>query len=333
MIPAFARTRVARAMARPRSSRFVAQTRFQLRSAAVAVLPDVVRRTMTVVIADTNSRDVALRLTAVVVLLRPMGAWYVRPAILGLAALALVSAGALRLSVVWLSLAGLIAVRIVADWPLADNHIYLLAYWCLAAAIALRAGEPVGSLGSSGRWLIGLSFACAVVWKALLSPDFLDSRFFRVTLLTDPRLTNAAQLVGGLSDKQIEADYEALEPLPQGAELAEPPIVVEPARLRVFARMSTWGVLMLEATVAALMLMPSVRFVAAARHATLLAFCLTTYAFAPVAGFGWLLLVMGAAQVQPHQTWLRRVYVGVFMVILAYAEVPWAGIVLDLSGS
>jgi hypothetical protein len=333
MIPVSARTLIASAMARPRRSRFAAQAGFQMRSAAVAVLPDVVRRTMTVAIGDTSSRDVALRLTAVVVLLRPMGAWYVGPAILGLAALTLVSAPALRLPVVWLSLAGLIAVRIVDDWPLADNHIYLLAYWCLAAAIALRAGEPVESLASSGRWLIGLSFACAVVWKALLSPDFLDSRFFRVTLLTDPRLVHAAQLVGGLSDEQMEANSQALEPLPQGAELAEPPIVVEPARLRVFARVSTWGVLMLEAAVAALMLMPSVRFVAAARHAALLAFCVTTYAFAPVAGFGWLLLVMGTAQVEPHQTWLRTLYVIVFMVILAYTEVPWAGLVLDLSGS
>jgi hypothetical protein len=107
---------------------------------------------------------------------------------------------------------------------------------------------------------MGLAFACAVVWKVALSPDFLGGRFFRVTLMTDPRLVTAAELVGGLSDEEIAANH----------------------------------------------------------------------AFAPVAGFGWLLLVMGAAQVQADQIWLRRLYVAMFLVVLFYTEVPWAGIVLDM---
>ena len=55
-----------------------------------------------------------------------------------------------------------------------------------------------------------------------------------------------------------------------------------------------------------------------------------TYAFAPVAGFGWLLLVMGAAQTGEGDVWLRRAYVAAFLVVLFYSEVPWAGILLDL---
>jgi hypothetical protein len=30
----------------------------------------------------------------------------------------------------------------------------------------------------------------AVVWKAMLSPDYLNGLCFRVTLITDPRLTD-----------------------------------------------------------------------------------------------------------------------------------------------
>lgn len=65
------------------------------------------------------------------------------------------------------------------------------------------------------------------------------------------------------------------------------------------------------------------------RHGLLLTFCLVTYAFAPVAGFGWLLLVMGAAQIEPDQQWLLRLYVAAFLVVLFYSEVPWAGLMLD----
>jgi len=61
-----------------------------------------------------------------------------------------------------------------------------------------------------------------------------------------------------------------------------------------------------------------------------LTFCGVTYAFAPVAGFGWLLLVMGIAQIGARQIWLRRVYVGAFLVVLFYSEVPWANLLLHV---
>jgi lysylphosphatidylglycerol synthetase-like protein (DUF2156 family) len=259
-----------------------------------------------------------------------MGDWYVRPVVLGVAVVSLVSPRILRHPYTWLAVASLTAWRIAADWPLADNHIYLLAYWCLAAAIGLRKGQPAASLADSGRYLIGLAFACAVIWKLILSPDFVDGRFFRVTLLTDPRLVAAAQLVGGLTDAQVAANRQALEPLPEGAERLEPLPIVESARLRAFAIAGTWGVLLLEAAVAGFMLLPARPAIEAARHAALLTFCFTTYAFAPVAGFGWLLLVMGAVQVRSSQRWLRNVYVGAFVVVLFYTEVPWSEMVLDL---
>jgi len=66
------------------------------------------------------------------------------------------------------------------------------------------------------------------------------------------------------------------------------------------------------------------------RHATLLSFCGITYAFAPVAGFGWLLLVMGLTQLAPRQVWLGRAYIAMFLAVLFYGEVHWAELALDL---
>ena len=85
--------------------------------------------------------------------------------------------------------------------------------------------------------------------------------------------------------------------------------------------------LVLETMVAALMLLRS-RLPDALRHVALLSFCGVTYAFAPVAGFGWLLLVMGLAQVGARQVWLARLYQLTFLVVLFYDEVPWAELLL-----
>ncbi|HZM93506.1 MAG TPA: hypothetical protein VFB92_08800 [Vicinamibacterales bacterium] len=274
--------------------------------------------------------DVALRLTAIALLLRPMGPWFVRPMILALAVVVLIVPRALRHPLVWAGVGLLIALRIASDWPLADNHIYLLCYWSLAVALALRTSDASRTLAFTSRWLVGLAFAFAVLWKAVLAPDFLDGRFFRVTLLTDPRFDAVVQLIGGLSQEQLDANREALVPLPHGAELLDPPVVHEPARLRALASVSTFGILALEAAVALSMMGPTTRISAILRHATLLSFCGITYAFAPVAGFGWLLIVMGLAQLAPQQVWLGRAYVAMFLAVLFYGEVHWAELALDL---
>jgi hypothetical protein len=274
--------------------------------------------------------DLSLRLTAIALLLRPMGPWYVRPVILAAAALMLTVPRFLCRGALWFAVTAAVFVRIAVDWPLADNHIYLIGYWCLANAIALRDGDPPGALADMSRWLLGLAFALAVIWKAVLSPDFLDGRFFRVTFLTDPRMVEPAMLLGGLTAQQLEQSRRALEALPEGAELLEPRRVPETPRLRALSTVSTWGILTHEAALAISMLLPLWRGVAAARHALLLSFCAITYAFAPVAGFGWLLLVMGVAQVPPASVWLRRAYLAAFLVVLFYSEVPWPELLLRL---
>ena len=279
--------------------------------------------------SPVQARDIAMCLTAIALLLRPMGPWFVRPAILAVAVLMILSPALLRSALAWGAIAVMVAVRIADDWPLADNHVYLLGYWAFAIGLSLRARASADTLAWSSRWLIGLAFVFAVLWKTMLSPDFLDGRFFRVTLLTDPRFGDAAQLIGGLSSGQLAANRKALELLPPGAELLDPPSIAEPARLRLLASAATWGIVTLEAAVALAMLLPAPAVGSSVRHGALLLFCGTTYLFAPVAGFGWLLLAMGVGQLDDWQTVLRRVYVAAFLVVIFYGEIPWAGLALD----
>jgi hypothetical protein len=273
--------------------------------------------------------DPVLQLTAIVLLLRPFDIWWITPFALAAACLSLLFPQVRRSPLTWLLLALLTAARIAAVWPLADNHIYLLAYWCLAIALALGSRTSATTLASSSRWLLGAAFAMAVLWKAVLSPDYVDGRFFRVTLLTDVRFADASLVFGGLTPDQMAQNRKFLEPLPEGAELLDPPPFVEPARLRMLGRLTTWGGLVLESLIALLCLCPARRLTQAARHVALLFFCATTYALAPVAGFGWLIAVMGLAQCRPTQRVARAAYIAAFLLILMYAEVPWTGVLAD----
>jgi hypothetical protein len=176
-----------------------------------------------------------------------------------------------------------------------------------------------GSLRSTSRWLVGAAFASAVVWKVLLALDYLDGRFFRVTLSTDDRFAPLAA-AAGLTERQLAVNRQALEPIPAGMEVVNGPVLTEPPALRRLAGMLTWGGLAIEALVAVAFLLPASRRWPSLPHVLLLTFCAVTYAIAPVAGFGWLLAVLGLLQCREDQLRLRLSYVAAFVLILLYAE-------------
>jgi hypothetical protein len=261
-----------------------------------------------------------LRLTLLVFLLRPPGEGTLRGLTWLVAGLALVVPPLARSAATWIALAGLVLARLVLEWPLSDNHIYLLGYWSLGLGLCLLVPSPFAAIAAMSRWLLGSAFLCAILWKALLAPDFLDGRFFRVTLIADERFADLARTVGGLSDSQLDANRAALAALPPGADVIDGPVLVEPPALRRLGLMLTWGGLLLEALVAAAFLSPRPAALHRGRHVALLTFAGVTYAIAPVAGFGWLLTAMGLAGCEPDRRALRLAYVAMFALVLAYAE-------------
>jgi hypothetical protein len=279
---------------------------------------------------EGGATDAVLTLTAITLLLRPLDVWWIAPFVLALACLSLVLRAVRRAPITWLVLSMLIALRVVAVWPLSDNHIYLLSYWCLAIGLALLGRASAATLATSSRRLLAAAFGLAVLWKAVLSPDYTDGRFFRVTLMTDARFADASLVFGGLTREQMDGNRAFLQPLPEGAQLLTPPPYVEPPRLRAFAAAATWGGLTLEALVVLLCVWPAQERVQAARHAALLVFCVTTYALAPVAGFGWLLATMGLAQTRPDQRITAGAYVAAFILVVLYSEIPWTGVLAGL---
>jgi hypothetical protein len=267
----------------------------------------------------------AAQLTALCLLFVPVGNAVVRPLTLGVAAVALLLPRLTLHAPLWLALTALTAWRVIADWPLADNHAYLLSFWCLALALAGASAEPDKVLAGNGRWLIALVFLLASTQK-WSSSSYLDYSFFQYTLLTDERFEDFVVLFTGL-------DYEALDRYRDYLEgtwrngLTVPDL---PADFRMLALLSTWWNLLEQPMVTIAFLVPSASWLGRQRDGWLLLFCVTVYAVAPVTGFGWLLLAMGVAQcrddIRP-----RAAYLLTFALLLVYEHVPWALWLVELT--
>jgi hypothetical protein len=243
-------------------------------------------------------------LTGIVLLLRPPDLWWLAAASTLTAGLVLLFPRVRQSPRTWGAATTIVCARVLAAWPLADNHIYLLAYWCLAITLALGSHTPADILRPASRWLLGAAFAFAVLWKALLSPDYVDGRFFRVTLLTDDRFADVLMTVGGLTPDQVRLARNALAPLPDGAERVEDEQLTEPPAVRRLAMFATWTGLSLEAAIAVLCLLPAGRL-ARTRHGAILAFLVTTY-----------------AQCRENERRYLPAYIAVFFVVMVFSELP-----------
>jgi hypothetical protein len=279
-------------------------------------------------VAELSPIDLALRLTLLDLLLRPIGDFALRPFILSLAAAGLLLPGWGRGRSLWLLLSALTALRVILDWPLADNHAYLLAYWCLAVFLSLSVADTERTLALNGRMLIGLTFAFAALWKVVLSPDYLDGTFFHVTLLDDPRFEGFARIAGAATPEQLKAWRDILGTHIDGPAIVAGEIPSHTPRLVGLAQVVTLWTAAIELALAVVFLWPLGRGPSRLRDPVLLLFCASSYAVATVEGFAWLLLAMGVAQCHPAQSRMRWAYTATFALILFYREVPWAELLM-----
>jgi len=187
-----------------------------------------------------------------------------------------------------------IGLRQLSSWHALDDHVVVTTYWCGAIALALTAKDRGTTLAASARFLMGALFAFAAGWK-IRSAEFVDSSFFRYTFLFDERFDAVARVVGGTSEAARRANIDAVEGLLAAAETGEI-VMREGDRVGALASVFTWWGLLIETAVAATFVLPLSHRFGVLRHATLVTFVATTYIVVPIAGFGSLLLILGAAQ-------------------------------------
>ena len=264
----------------------------------------------------------AAQLTLLCLLFAPVGDYFVRPAVLMLVGSMVLMPQLCRHPLPWLALTLLTAWRVIGDWPLADNHAYLLSFWCLAAALAWASSEPDATLSKNGRWLIMLVFLLASLQK-WTSPSYLDYSFFQYTFLMDGRFEDFVVLLSSVNYDMIDRYRDYFD----GGWRMGMTVPALPQDFQVLAWLSTWWNLLEQPLVAIAFLVPPSSRLGRHRDWVLLLFCVTIYAVAPVASFGWLLLAMGLAQCRDTPL-IRSAYLVTFGLLLIYDHVPWARMLL-----
>ena len=273
-------------------------------------------------IADYDSWELAAKLTLLALLLSPVGNWFIRPFTLGLSVMGLLIPGLWRSPSLWVALALLTGIRFYIDWPSADNHAYLLSYWCLAFAVSAWLGNRE-VLFNNARYLVALIFGFAALQK-WTSPDYLNGVFFLITFFLDERFEEFVVLFSSVTFEQIDIAREYLEGDYRSAAAPDSLPFVIPGSMWWLAILSTAWNLFEQTLIAIAFLVPKDSRLGRIRDPLLLLFCFTIYAVVPVVSFGWLILAMGIAQSDGKSATLRYWYTGAFFALIFFYEVPWA---------
>jgi hypothetical protein len=197
-------------------------------------------------------------------------------------------------------------------WLELDNHHFLLVYWMAALAVTRFASRPDYSLAIVARLLIGLAFAFAVTWK-IMAPEFLDGSFFEFTFGTDNRLHDVATSVGLAEEGAAQDNRRTINSWRTASSEPSAGTLEIHDRIASISAPLAWLTVIFEGAVAITFLAPLPERWRWLRDATLIGFIIATYPLAPVLGFGWLLICMGAMQSQ------LRNHVRIFVYALTFA--------------
>lgn len=227
-----------------------------------------------------------------------------------------------RMSGFWFALAAVMGAYCVVTWHDADNHKYLITYWCLALGLSCEAEDTSRALRINARLLVGLCFLLAVVWK-LRTPDFLTGEYYQFSMLTDDRLFSVGQLFTEMTPELYFQNQDAIDQLTAYSSSEEEVLLQGASRLRPLSIVLVIWTLLVESWIFVSFLWPtSSDWAARSRYLSLLVFVATTYAAAHVGGFAWILTVLGLAAVRPaHGVW-RSMYLGGLVLVILYQLRP-----------
>lgn len=278
---------------------------------------------------DDTMFEIVGAMTLVIVLLTMEGRWYLQAPGHVLCVGGLVFRQLRRRAAFWLVLTAVLVFGHAILWFSIDNHMYLITYWCLALGVAHLARNPAQVLASNARWLIGLCFLFATMWK-LISPEYVSSDFFHYTLITDNRFGGFVSIVGGAPDNLGTSNLYRLEPFVTYDSPVDPVTLSDVPRIAPLALFLTWWTVVIEAGIALCFLWAVNRGPSRLRDAFLGVFLLSSYAIATVLGFGWILAAMGLAQ--SRRSPLRLVYIVAFLLLPVYAYLPFRSFYFRLFG-
>ena len=281
--------------------------------------------------ASMDTVDLATRITLLAVLYSDMIAgvdWQTKAPMKLLAVFGLLAPPLHRSAWLWGMLLLAMIFRTVSRWSVQDNHLYLITYWMAALFLANLTTKPGPMLAVSGRVLIGLAFGFAVLWKAFLSPTYMDSTFFHFELLRDPRFADWATLTAGVPVETHRVNMEALASISQPVGGPESAVFVDTPMTRTIAIVMTWWTVAIESLIAVAFLWPGSlwpklgRVIGWLRDPALIVFAWSTYSVIAVTTFGWVLCAMALAATPPDRRLTRFAYAATMIAVLVFEQAP-----------
>lgn len=261
-----------------------------------------------------------LRLTTILLLLHGIDHWVwtmLPEKVLALAML--VYSPLIRNRWCWLGMSLCLVVNNLWHWSRLVNHEYLYTYWVLVCAIAVWSRTPKQVLRWNARWLIGLCFLFATLWK-FLGGEYLDGSFLHLTFLLDSRLAMGAVLFGGLDLATLAENRQIFETMQASAAVLDPQQLATTPRMAVASVVLSYWTILIEGLVAASFLFTAFRWLNQKRDWLLIGFVITTYTVIPVLGFGALLMVMGL--IQSKNNFIARIYLGLLISMPVWMPLP-----------
>jgi hypothetical protein len=271
-------------------------------------------------VATWDIFDLAASMTLILLMLYAGDYWYLKRPVTILCAAAVLYRPLRHSQLFWLTTTTVLVASNYHNWYLIDNHKYLITYWCLALYLALISPDPARTIAISARYLIGLAFAFATLWK-WISPDYLDGTFFHYSLLLDDRFAALTIFLGKLSQTAYLHNHQATKALLAYASQIQSIPLQSTTQIGLLAQFMTWWTISLEGLLAVAFLWPQ-RWLVRWRDPLLLLFVLSTYAIAAVISFGWVLVIMGAVQSTLISKYGRLCYLAAFFILQIYLT-PW----------
>lgn len=213
----------------------------------------------------------------------------------------------------WLAVCLLVGSAIALNWYYVGNHTFLLFYWVLALLLSCFAKERLKMLSLSARWLIGLPFLFAFVWK-LISNDFRSGSTMQYLISATYPMGNVGVALTHLTPADLAQNIERVQQVisnPQAGSVA----LMMPAELPGWANLLTFTTQLLEGGIALVFLAPLPERWRWWREATLLLFFLTAYTLLPVGSFAAQFACMGYAMTT--STRLRTAFIASFFLFQA----------------
>ncbi len=182
-------------------------------------------------------------------------------------------------------------------WYNVDNHKYLINYWVGACFISTLFKDRLQVLKINAHLLIVLTFLFALFWK-LTSPDFLSGDFMQYHLLTDSRMQYINTALVGITPEQFLDKRLLLQFLSISPNLETKVTLDSAPRLHLVALLFTYITLAIEMAVLFTFSLKKSPLLQQVKDYTLLLFIFALYSVIPVTGFGFILSILGIAQLE-----------------------------------